>query len=309
MDRSRNGFTLVELLVVIAIISVLAALLLPALEEALEAANRTSCLNNKRQLGVVSFTFGGDHRDRVPRGVDNYNGGNRELAEYAWIEGDVHGAISAAVFLDLHNDVKRLDPPGVLAAFGYIETPGILYCAGWAKGKNLPTQTNYRNQYLLHLPEGATNWQELTDEDDNPGTVGSGVVPGAKLGVAHFLAAGPRVKSWASTETTYQRDSVRKLRFAYLAEHWQSDPLVSPLLYACALDHYKRIEMHRYEGSSGVFFDGAARWIPAEEMVVYAIDDGISKPITAMWNDWFGWVSGGTNMYRMAAKHLTVSQP
>jgi hypothetical protein len=197
----------------------------------------------------------------------------------------------------------------VLSAFGYVETPHILYCAGWAKGKNLPTQTNYRNQYLLHLPEGEGNWRELTDEDDNPGTVGSGAVRGAKLGVAHFLAAGPRVKSWASPETTYTRDSVGKLSLAYLAEHWRSDARVSPLLYACSMDHYKRIKMHRYEGASGVFYDGSARWIPGNEMVVYAIDDGFSKPWTAKWNDWFGWPSGGTNMYRMAAKHLTVNAP
>ncbi len=116
----QGAFTLIELLVVIGIISILAALLLPALSKAKARALRIQCISNQRQLALTWMVYADDHNDRIA-----LNGhGTPPLANniVLWALGDNH--FYQPAFIDTH---YILDPK--YASFGtYLKTAALYKC-------------------------------------------------------------------------------------------------------------------------------------------------------------------------------------
>jgi prepilin-type N-terminal cleavage/methylation domain-containing protein len=112
ISKTRGGFTLVELLVVIAIIGTLVGLLLPAVQQAREAARRSACTNNSKQMGLACLNYEST-RKRLPAANDRSD----QSAGWSWI-------VHVLPFIEEVNLYNNISSNTTRFSVGYSATAG-----------------------------------------------------------------------------------------------------------------------------------------------------------------------------------------
>jgi hypothetical protein len=249
---------LIELLVVIAIIAILAAMLMPALEKARDAALRTRCLNDRKGNGMSLMFFVNDNDGLLPHDEERVGSGadeHWEMSEH--MSGDP----------DLTHEHVTVYPLGTLSRNGYVGTYKQLFCPTFMA----PDGTEYdkKSQMALDNNEevwGEPAWSDLTDDDVR--------MPAFRqhLGISALF--------WTRTET--HPAACRNLRLTSIAQKWhaENNPKTgySPMLVSCAQhppDWNWRSggvasplqKSHELRGSNVAFYDGSARWVSKEEVL------------------------------------------
>ena len=208
--RKKNGaFTLIELLVVIAIIAILAALLLPALARAKAKAQRISCTNNLKQVGLAIRTWGIDNNGSYPMQLSKSAGGASESVGFRVLTPPVGATPATRGVWDFFQVMSNeLSTPKILACPAEFESSARQVASTFAftvaanSANSIPFTNDLNCSYFMGVDASETSSQMFLTGDHNlgdngnPPTTAFGTAPGSTpAGTRFFVSLGTNVTS------------------------------------------------------------------------------------------------------------------
>lgn len=160
----QTGFTLVELLVVIAIIGILVALLLPAVQAAREAARRSACSNNIRQVGLALMNFEGA-QGRLPEGASLLDT-DSQSTQFSWVTRIMPYIEEAAAFDQVDWDLPMRERVDAGDLSHHIEFETFKCPSAEAVGP-VPDAINFYGARGNYVANAGIGWLYMNDADPN----------------------------------------------------------------------------------------------------------------------------------------------
>ena len=229
----RNAFTLIELLVVIAIIAILAAILFPVFAQAKEAAKKTACLSNSKQIGTATLMYLNDyddtfypHRFNCAGTCSAYLDGNGNVVPEAK-NFDVDSLKKYYWIFMLQPYAKNYDLfncPSNANSFGPTKTAVHRFDVVGAHGNNYGGQNSYGHNDAWLSPAGAYN-----DQNGQPKSVNYGTVPRIASTImtidASYYGAVPDVKNYSGKfDLTKSTNGNGDVEYAYILAQSKGTP-------------------------------------------------------------------------------------
>lgn len=266
----KKAFTLIELLVVIAIIAILAAILFPVFAQAKEAAKKTSCLSNAKQMATATFLYAGDYDDMFcqtswesKNTQQAFNPGGTYQIHWTYLMQPYIKNWGIFVCPSDSTPTTPKHPCASEADFGQLNSSGLMYCDwqalkySYVPNYNVMPAHDWSTVSSTIYPDPA-NTISLTERRTS---LKNGFVIGQQKGLSGFNPSQPCP---GSTQIPPQFALITSMNFAF----WTKDFAIQHLADASDKADIVRVQWDRHSGGANyAYADGHAKFQKLDQVL------------------------------------------